>query len=110
MFLAAEGDATGTQFQRFVEELWGHQDTGGSGPSDDEMADFAKKAGMPEKVAKRVASGGSAVDVVDMEDTNFEFLYEIDSMETGTPTVYDLESGEKVDIFDNDWLEKLIQS
>ena len=45
-----------------------------------------------------------------MDDTNFEFLYEIDPLETGTPTVYDLDSGEKLDIYDNDWLNKLIQS
>jgi len=110
MFLAAEGDATGTQFQRFVEELWAHQDTGGEGPSDEGMAEMAKRAGMSEKVANRVASGGTAVDVVDMDKTNFEYLYEIDPLETGTPTVYDLATGEKIDIYDNDWLEKLIQS
>jgi hypothetical protein len=28
----------------------------------------------------------------------------------GTPTVYDLTKGEKLDIYDNDWLNKLIQS
>ena len=28
----------------------------------------------------------------------------------GTPTVYDLANGEKLDIYDNDWLNKLIQS
>ena len=35
---------------------------------------------------------------------------EIDSVEMGTPTVYDLDKGEKLDIYDNDWLSKLIQS
>jgi len=45
-----------------------------------------------------------------MDDANFEFLYEIDSTEMGTPTVYDLDKGEKLDIYDNDWLNKLIQS
>ena len=45
-----------------------------------------------------------------MDDANFEFLYEIDSIDTGTPTVYDLANGEKLDIYDNDWLNKLIQS
>jgi hypothetical protein len=28
----------------------------------------------------------------------------------GTPTVYDLDKGKKLDIYDNDWLNKLIQS
>jgi hypothetical protein len=71
---------------------------------------MAKKSGMPEKVVKRVEGGGSAVDVVEMDELNFEYLYEIDALDTGTPTVYDLSTGEKVDIFDNDWLNKLIQS
>jgi hypothetical protein len=45
-----------------------------------------------------------------MDDANFEYLYEIDNLEMGTPTVYDLDKGEKLDIYDNDWLSKLIQS
>ena len=45
-----------------------------------------------------------------MDDSNFEYLYEIDSLSTGTPTVYDLGKDEKLDIFDNDWLTKLMQS
>jgi protein-disulfide isomerase len=110
LFLAAEGDATGTELQRFVQELWGHQDLGGPGPSDDEMADMAKKAGMPDQVAKRIAGGGSAVNVSDMNENNFEYLYEIDPMRTGTPTVYDAAKDQTLDIYDNDWLNKLIQS
>jgi protein-disulfide isomerase len=110
MFLVAQGDATGTQFQRFVMELWGHQEPKGDGPSYDKMAEMAKKVGMPDKVVQRVRGGASAVDVVEMDNSNFEFLYEIDSLNTGTPTVYDLSTGEKIDIFDNNWLNKLIQS
>jgi protein-disulfide isomerase len=114
LFLAAEGSdgqkATGTEFQRFVQELWANQDPGGSGPSDDEMADFAKQAGMPEDVASRVADGGSAVDITEMDDANFEYLFEIDVLDTGTPTVYDPAEDEKIDIYDNDWLNKLVQS
>lgn len=110
LFLAAEGGSTGTQFQRFVEELWVSQDPGGTGPSDDEMADMAKAAGMPDKAVARVAGGGSAVNVVEMDSSNFGYLFEIDSVNTGTPTVYDLITGEKIDIYDNEWLSKLIQS
>ena len=104
--------ATGTQFQRFVQELYGHQERtkGGLGPSDDEMAEMAKAAGMPGEVADRIAGGGSAVNVKDMDDLNFGFLYDIDMVETGTPTVYDLANDEKLDIFDNGWLSKLMQS
>jgi len=114
LFLAAEGSdgqkATGAQLQRFVEELWANQDPGGPGPTDDEMADMAKQAGMPENVVSKVATGDEAVDVTAMDNANFEYLFEIDLLETGTPTVYDAANDEKLDIYDNDWLNKLIQS
>ena len=45
-----------------------------------------------------------------MDDANFEYLFEIDVLDTGTPTVYDPANDEKLDIYDNDWLNKLIQS
>ena len=111
LFLAAEGDATGTQFQRFVEELWAtSRIRAGPAPPTTRWPTMAKKAGMPENVADRIAGGESAVNITDMEDTNFEYLYEIDPLDTGTPTVYDPENDEKIDIFDNDWLTKLMQS
>jgi protein-disulfide isomerase len=111
LFLAADKPAaTGTQFQRFVENLWAHQRPGGTPPTKDELHEYATKAGMADSVAKRISDGGSAVDTKAMDDANFEFLYEIDSVEMGTPTVYDLDKGEKLDIYDNDWLSKLIQS
>jgi protein-disulfide isomerase len=109
LFLAAQGDATGSELQRFVQELWGHQNPGGSGPSNSDMAELAQQAGMPGAVVDRIAAGRSAVDVKDMNDSNFEYLYEIDPINTGTPTVYDPRTDEKVDIFDNDWLSKLMQ-
>jgi len=102
--------ATGTEFQHFVEKVWAHQRPGGNPPTGDELLDFAKKAGMPDAVAQNIKGGGSAVNVKEMDDANFEFLYEIDSVETGTPTVYDLGKGEKLDIYDNNWLTKLVQS
>ena len=116
LFLAAEKagspevTATGTQFQRFVENVWAHQRPGGTPPTGDELQDYAKKAGIPDAVAQNIKGGGSAVNTKDMDDANFEFLYQIDSTAMGTPTVYDLDKGEKLDIFDNDWLNKLIQS
>ena len=110
LFLAADGGATGTQFQRFVEELWYAQEPGGPGPSDREMADMARAAGMPDETVDRVASGGSAVNIPEMDLANFNYLYEIDPSGTGTPTVFDPATDEKLDIYDNDWLNKLIQS
>jgi protein-disulfide isomerase len=116
LFLAAEKagspavTATGTAFQRFVKEVWSQQRPGSAPPTEDELQDMAKKAGMPDPVAQNIKGGGSAVNVKAMDDANFEFLYEIDSIDTGTPTVYDLAKGEKLDIYDNEWLNKLMQS
>jgi protein-disulfide isomerase len=110
LFLATKGNTTGTQFQRFVEQLWGHQDPGGPGPTNAQMAKLAKQVGMPDKVVETIASGKAAVDIKDMDDSNFEYLYEIDPLSTGTPTVYDPKADKKLDIFDNDWLTKLMQS
>ena len=117
MFAAATpGGAEGTggtparAFQKFVEDLWAHQELGGTGPSDDEMADMATQAGIPSTQVDAVASGASDVDTKDMSDTNMEFLFEIDQVNTGTPTIYDLKKDEKIDIYDNDWLSKLMAS
>ena len=71
---------------------------------------MAKQAGMPGNIASAIAGGGSAVDVTEMDDANFEYLFEIDVLDTGTPTVYDPANDEKLDIYDNDWLNKLMQS
>jgi hypothetical protein len=110
LFLSAQGGATGSQFQRFVQQLWAHQEPNGPGPTNQEMADMARSAGMPQDVANRVAGGRPVVDTNAMEDSNFEYLYEIDSVNTGTPTVYDPVTNEKLDIYDNNWLVKLVQS
>ncbi|MGX9789604.1 DsbA family protein [Mycobacterium sp. MMS18-G62] len=109
LFSATEG-ATGTQFQRFVEILWANQRPGGKPPTKDELHEYATKAGMSEDVAKKISDGGSAVNVKDMDDTNFGYLYDIDNENLGTPTVYDLEKNQKVDLYDNDWLKKLMQA
>ncbi|ULE34117.1 DsbA family protein [Mycobacterium sp. IDR2000157661] len=108
MFLAADTEATGTQFQRFVEELWSHQEPGGPGPSDDEMADMAEAAGMPADAVERIAGGGSAVNIAEMDVANFDYLYDVDPLTTGTPTVFDAAADEKLDIYDDNWLSRLI--
>ncbi|MBB5161625.1 thioredoxin domain-containing protein [Mycobacterium sp. AZCC_0083] len=113
---AAPGGAEGTDgttaraFQHFVQDLWGHQDLGGPGPSENDMADMAQKSGIPASQVDAIASGASDVDTKNMTDTNMEFLFEIDQVNTGTPTIYDLKKDEKIDIYDNDWLSKLMAS
>jgi hypothetical protein len=115
MFVAAspspDGDSpAGPAFQRFVEELWAAQDPGGSGPSDDEMSDMARTAGVPDYQADEIASGELVFDTAGMSDTNLSFLIDIDPLDTGTPTVYDLTADEKLDIYDDDWLSALMAS
>ncbi len=104
--------ASGPEFQRFVEDLWAHQEPGGPGPSDEQMARMAEESGIPDDVASRIRDGDSAddVDVDEMAAYNYGALIGIDPITTGTPTVYDLSTQEKVDIHDKDWLDNLIGS
>ncbi|GFG52485.1 protein-disulfide isomerase [Mycolicibacterium agri] len=110
---AADGDfATGPEFQRFVQELWANQDPGGPGPSDADMADMAKAAGMPDDVAAQIGDGEVApnVDIAEAAIFNYGALIGVDPITTGTPTVYDLDMQEKINIQDDDWLDTLMSS
>jgi hypothetical protein len=117
LFLAAGTDSagdgsqrtTGTQFQKFVERLWSHQQPGGQGPSDDEIADFARDAGIPARRVDDIRHAKTGIDVGELQDINFEFLTEVSDGNAGTPTVYDIDRDKKIDIYDNDWLSKLVQ-
>lgn len=114
MFVAAEPvgavTGTGTQFQRFVAQLWGNQDSGGQPFSGAELQDMALGAGLPLPVAANVAAGPVGVDVVDMDETNYTFLFDIDPDEAGTPTVFDMRTEQKLDIYDDRWLDELVAS
>jgi hypothetical protein len=107
------GDAGATnagEFQHFVEELWKAYDAGPDHPDNDELAGMARTAGIPAAQVSDIEAGKPAIDVKDLEDNNFEFLYEIDDISTGTPTVYDLKKGAKLDIYDDNWLSKVMGS
>ena len=117
LFLAAEPSpatnaASGPEFQRFVEELWASQDPGGPGPSEEEMSEMAKKAGLPAKVAERIGDAGVMpnADIDEVAKANSELLDDVSPSSAGTPTVYDLNHDEKVDLYDKDWLDKLMSS
>ncbi|MGZ6780283.1 MAG: DsbA family protein [Mycobacterium sp.] len=103
---------SGPEFQRFVEELWAHQEPGGPGPSDKQMAKMAEESGLPEDAAAQIGDGDAAknVNIDEMAAYNYGALIGIDPITTGTPTVYDLDSKKKVDLHDNDWLTNLISS
>jgi len=110
MFLAVGPNTSGKAFQAFVQDLWGHQDSHGKGPSDTQIADMARDSGLPATAVDAMRAGKPALDIQEMADTNFEYLYEVDPINTGTPTVFDLDTNEKVDIYDNNWLSKLMST
>ncbi|WP_431235097.1 DsbA family protein [Mycolicibacterium psychrotolerans] len=110
MFLAPGPNTSGKAFQAFVQDLWGHQDSHGKGPSDAQIADMARESGLPAAAVDAMRAGKPALDIQEMADTNFEYLYEIDAINTGTPTVFDLNTNEKLDIYDNNWLSKLMST
>ena len=110
LFLAGGADTSGPAFQAFVQNLWGHQDRTGKGPTNAEIADMARESGIGSAQVQKIAAGDKALDVKDMADTNFEYLFEIDPLETGTPTVYNPAKDMKLDIYDNNWLSKLMAS
>jgi protein-disulfide isomerase len=108
LFLTADTPTPGPAFQTFVQELWGDQDSGGDGPSNAQMADMARKAGVPSEVADRIDKGDSTVDVEAAADSNLNFLFVVNGMDPSTPTIYDLNTDELIDIYDNNWLSKLM--
>jgi hypothetical protein len=110
LFLAVGPDTSAKAFQAFVQDLMRHQDLHGKGPSDTEIADMARESGIPGASVDAMRAGKPALDLQEMADTNFEYLYEIDPLNTGTPTVFDLTTNEKVDIYDNNWLSKLMST
>ena len=79
-------------------------------PDDGELAEMARTAGLSEAAVAKIEKGESAVDVKNLEDTNFEFLYQIDDVSTGTPTVYDLKQAKKLDVYDDKWLSNVMGS
>lgn len=108
MFAAADAAPRAVTFQAFVEDLWAHQQPGGRGPSNDEMADMAQRSGIPAPGVQAIRDGGEAVDTVDMSDLNVTLLAEVNADQIGTPTVYDLVNDEVLDISDQNWLSNLV--
>ncbi len=73
------------------------------------VAQIAENSELPAAVVDRIASGDEAVDVDAMNDANKKRLEEVKS-EVSTPTVYDLNGKEVVDIDTDDWLQNLVES
>jgi protein-disulfide isomerase len=110
LFTATAARPRGVAFQSFVEDLWAHQNPGGTGPSDADMAAMAEHSGVPAPGVNAIAAGDATIDTQDMSDANIDLLAGITPYEIGTPLVHNLISGEIVDISDDDWLAKLIST
>lgn len=109
LFLAATPATSATAFQAYVIELWRHQDPEGSaGPSDSQLADRARDAGIPDAAVQRIADGESGVDVEEMGTANYDELSDIGA--AGTPTVYDVNADAIIDTSDKDWLNHLLRT
>ncbi len=108
LFLAASAPTSAIAFQAFVQDLWGHQEPGGPGPDNAAIAEMARHSGVDAAAVQQIASGERALDTTEMSATNFGLLYQIDPIATGTPTVYDLATGDKLDVYDDNWLAKVM--
>jgi hypothetical protein len=94
-------------------QLWAVWDGGPSEPTVEEMAVFARGAGIPDEQVARIESVQPAMDSTDTADTtdvNFEFLYLLDPLDTAMPYVYDLKKDRKLDVYDDNWLSKVMES
>ncbi|KAB7755680.1 hypothetical protein A5630_03770 [Mycolicibacterium mucogenicum] len=107
MFLAAEHGTSAPALQAYVATLWGHQNPGGSAPSDGQLAGWAADSGVSAEAVTTIQSGEHAVDTDEMTITNETRLQEIRDGDAGTPTVYDLTGNTVVDIQETGWLAKL---
>ena len=107
MFLAAAHGTSAPALQAYVATLWGHQNPGGSAPSDGQLAGWAADAGVSAEAVATIQFGEHAVDTDEMTMTNETRLQEIRDGDAGTPTVYDLTGNTVVDIQETEWLAKL---
>ncbi|MEV3901812.1 thioredoxin domain-containing protein [Mycobacterium sp. NPDC050551] len=109
MFLAAGPGTSAPDFQNFVEQLWAQQDSP-KAPSNADLAKLATDSGVGDAKAEEISAGTKGVDTAEMTALNTEFLWEVNPLDAGTPTVYDLVNDEKLDIYDDNWLAKLLSS
>ncbi|MGH3968129.1 MAG: thioredoxin domain-containing protein [Mycobacterium sp.] len=106
LFLAAGPATSPTAYQSFVQDIYRQQSK--DGPDDNDIAAMARESGVPEPAAAAIAAGDDAVDPAAMNDANRARLNEENPENPGTPTVYDLDARNVVDLQDPGWLDKLL--
>jgi protein-disulfide isomerase len=108
-FTAADQKAgvTAEDFQHFVEEMYWAADT-----TEDQqwVAQIAEKSELPAEVVDRIASGDEALDVEAMDRANSSRLEELSGKAVATPTVYDVNGEQIVDVNNDDWLQEIVES
>jgi protein-disulfide isomerase len=110
MFLAADPSTSAAVFQTFVEDLWANQQLAFVDYTDKDFADTAKDSGLSDAIVERIGNGDKAVDTDKMESENQTLLSDESPESPGTPTVYNLNQKETVDIGDDDWLDHLFRT
>jgi protein-disulfide isomerase len=108
MFLAAAHGTSAPALQSYVLDLWGHQNPGGSAPSDSQLGDWAAESGVSEAAVATIRSGQQALDTDAMSSANEDRLQQVRQGDAATPTVYDLTTNEVIDTQEDGWLAKLI--
>lgn len=107
LFLAAGPDTDATTFQKFVQDVWSHQEPeGGPGPTDDELADMAAESGVQADLVDRIRAGEEGVDVDEMAQQNVDLLTDAAGA-VATPAVYDLVEDDLV-LLRDEWLSDLM--
>lgn len=101
---------TGPAFQRFVTQLWTLSDGGPNRPTVQEMAGLARATGIPDDQVARIEAVQPAIDTTDTTDANFGYLYLLDPVDTALPYVYDLKKDRRLDVYDDGWLAKAMES
>jgi protein-disulfide isomerase len=105
LFLAADPTTPAGAYQAFVQDLYRHQSA--DGPNNGDIAAMARKGGIPEVVAVRIAAGDPAIDTGALNDANRARLDQVNPQNPGTPTVYNLTTNKLVDLHDPAWLDAL---
>ena len=110
MFVAAAHSTSGPAFQSFVEDVWGHQQPYGTGPTDAELAAMAGESHVSSDAVALIKAARPAVNTDNMTSANVARLQSILKSSAATPTVFDLNLNKVVDITQPDWVAKVMSS